>query len=129
VTRNGWTDRAGSLARGQSTGPSARQRIQLRELLTESWQATVARLTALSIQLYEAGDGPSTPGPDWRPGRPDTVAELARLRWELVEMEAALRRLDGDGYGLCAACAAPIPFERLESQPHARFCVRCHPGG
>ena len=37
----------------------------------------------------------------------------------------ALRRLDDGTYGICEACAKPIPVERLEAIPHARRCVSC----
>jgi len=43
----------------------------------------------------------------------------------LAEAEHALARLDTSTYGWCEACGAPIPFERLEAMPAARFCVAC----
>jgi DnaK suppressor protein len=113
------TEGAGAVARGHRTGLSARQTVQLRELLTARWQATVSEITELSLTLHAApGDAQE----------PETVAELARLRWELTETEAALGRLEDGGYGVCMACDAPLAFERLETQPAARFCVRCQPG-
>lgn len=42
----------------------------------------------------------------------------------LREVEAARQRLDGGTYGRCEECGEPIPDERLEAQPTARFCVR-----
>ena len=49
----------------------------------------------------------------------------ARAREAIAEVEHALRRLEDGEYGLCEACGAPVPFERLEAVPSARFCVRC----
>jgi DnaK suppressor protein len=37
----------------------------------------------------------------------------------------ALRRIDGDAYGLCTACGVEIPFDRLRAEPWAERCVPC----
>lgn len=41
----------------------------------------------------------------------------------ITELEAALRRLDEDRYGLCEACGRPIAAGRLEARPWTRFCI------
>lgn len=46
-------------------------------------------------------------------------------RDHLAEVDAALRRLDEDRYGICAECGKPIPAERLQVLPWARLCVHC----
>jgi RNA polymerase-binding transcription factor DksA len=46
-------------------------------------------------------------------------------RKALHDIEQALARLDDGSYGLCVACRAPIPPERLEAIPEAAVCVRC----
>jgi DnaK suppressor protein len=43
----------------------------------------------------------------------------------LRELEAALHRLDGGGFGICERCREPISAKRLEALPWARFCVAC----
>jgi DnaK suppressor protein len=45
----------------------------------------------------------------------------------LYRIEEALRRLyaDPDDFGICHNCKAPIPFERLDALPHARYCLNC----
>src|SRR5947207_521583 len=106
MTGNRSTEGAGALARGQRTGLSPRQTVRLRELLTGRWQGTVSKITELSLRLHEE---PSLA--EAGAGEPETVAELARLRWELSETEAALGRLDEGGYGVCMACEAPLAFE------------------
>ena len=55
------------------------------------------------------------------------LAETSALHFDGVVHEAreALRPMDDGTYGFCEACAAPIPFERLEAIPHARRCVGC----
>ena len=41
----------------------------------------------------------------------------------LVEIEAALGRIDDGTYGLCANCGKPIAAERLEAVPYATLCI------
>jgi DnaK suppressor protein len=43
----------------------------------------------------------------------------------LVQMEEALRRLDEGSYGICADCAEPIPFPRLQVFPETLHCTSC----
>ena len=54
---------------------------------------------------------------------------LARLeerdRHVLAEIDAAEERLTTGTFGVCEACARPIPFPRLRALPVARLCVRC----
>jgi DnaK suppressor protein len=58
----------------------------------------------------------------------DRDVDLARSDKDLRELGAvceAQRRLQGSGYGLCADCDAPIPFDRLRLEPWALRCVAC----
>ena len=48
-----------------------------------------------------------------------------RDRRVLAEIEAAEARLSAGTFGVCEACAKPIPFERLRALPAARLCVLC----
>lgn len=43
----------------------------------------------------------------------------------LQEIDAALVRIDTGSFGTCEHCHQPIPEERLEALPHARFCIAC----
>src|SRR5262245_24720689 len=43
-------------------------------------------------------------------------------RREIVQIDAALRRMDQAVYGQCVDCGADIPIERLEALP---FAIRC----
>ena len=52
-------------------------------------------------------------------------AGARRAREALTEIEHALGRLRDGTYGRCEACGAPVPFERLDAVPSARFCVAC----
>jgi DnaK suppressor protein len=43
----------------------------------------------------------------------------------LTEIDAAEERLSMGSFGICAACARPIPFGRLKALPAARLCIAC----
>lgn len=65
---------------------------------------------------------------DLRHRSEDREVDMARSDQDMRELGAvseALRRIQTDGYGLCADCEAPIPFERLKVEPWALRCVAC----
>ena len=41
----------------------------------------------------------------------------------LVEIDAALRRIEAGTYGTCEACGKPIGADRLAAIPWARLCI------
>jgi RNA polymerase-binding transcription factor DksA len=55
------------------------------------------------------------------------IAEASAVRADeaVGAVDEALAALAAGTYGLCESCGAPIPVERLEAVPHARFCVAC----
>lgn len=48
---------------------------------------------------------------------------LALVDADLQEVHDALRRLDDGAYGTCQVCGTPIPDDRLQAVPAARFCL------
>ena len=46
----------------------------------------------------------------------------------LVEVEAAIERMDQGDYGVCAGCGKPIERARLEALPYATLCMDCKRG-
>ena len=44
---------------------------------------------------------------------------------EMVEVEAALHRLDNGTYGDCSDCGEPILLQRLQVQPATQRCAPC----
>jgi DnaK suppressor protein len=62
----------------------------------------------------------------------DREVDLALSDIELAELGAisrALKRLKGGGdYGVCSACGASIPFDRLKVEPQAERCRPCESG-
>lgn len=52
-----------------------------------------------------------------------SAGDRARLR--LLQVAAALRKLERGGYGRCEACARPVMKARLLAAPFVRYCVSC----
>jgi DnaK suppressor protein len=48
---------------------------------------------------------------------------LQSVESELMEVQAALERLEAGTYGICEICGKPIAEGRLEAMPAARYCV------
>jgi RNA polymerase-binding transcription factor DksA len=55
--------------------------------------------------------------------REKDISILEQVEAELRDVAHALERLDDGTYGVCEACGKPIPDERLEALPAARFCL------
>ena len=55
-------------------------------------------------------------------------AHVAQARQHLVEIDAALARVEAGTYGACEICGSPIGEERLEALPATRRCIRCARG-
>jgi RNA polymerase-binding protein DksA len=43
----------------------------------------------------------------------------------LADIDAALKRITEDTYGICTNCGEPIAVERLEALPWATLCIDC----
>jgi len=52
---------------------------------------------------------------------------LEQVEQELADIEDALRRLEEGSYGRCEVCGRPIPDDRLEANPTARYDVEHEP--
>jgi RNA polymerase-binding transcription factor DksA len=48
---------------------------------------------------------------------------LEQVSDELLQIDAASRRVEQGTYGTCQACGRPIGAERLDALPATRFCV------
>lgn len=105
-----------------------------RDLLAAARARTVARIDGLARQLdrlfaeveIDPPDDEHDPeGAGIAFERQQTAALLARARADLAELDAAAARLAQGTYGVCEACGAAIPAERLDARPAARTCVGC----
>ncbi|MFW7414306.1 TraR/DksA family transcriptional regulator [Demequina sp. SO4-18] len=50
---------------------------------------------------------------------------LESARAHARQADDAVRRLDSGEYGICVACANPIPLAQLEARPLRERCVAC----
>jgi DnaK suppressor protein len=55
-------------------------------------------------------------------------ALVRQARLHLVEIEAAVTRLQAGTYGVCVRCGGAIGEGRLEARPAVRTCIRCAAG-
>ena len=94
-----------------ATHLSTEQVEYLRRLLADEYGDRQARAAELENPV------------DLEPDLADVL--LARCHDAMDEINAALARIGDGSYGTCAACGAPIPFERLEVVPAADRCVAC----
>ena len=47
---------------------------------------------------------------------------------DLGDIEAALRKIENDTYGVCEHCKRPIGKKRIKALPSARYCMVCQNG-
>jgi len=55
--------------------------------------------------------------------RTKDLAILEGIQADIDNIDRALHKVDEGTYGVCEMCGKPIPDERLEALPGARFCV------
>jgi RNA polymerase-binding transcription factor len=105
-----------------------------RERLEGELRRTTARLAALrgdyrgfvdASRDTNADDEHDPEGATIAFEREQVGALVRQAELHLVEVEAALARVEDGTYGLCAVCGRPIPGERLEVRPTAATCVAC----
>lgn len=46
-------------------------------------------------------------------------------RRRIQDIDAALERIEGGEYGVCAKCEEDIPSRRMDVRPFSRYCVEC----
>lgn len=97
-----------------ATHLSPEQLARLRRLLVEEHVIQQAR----AVELQDT--------PDLEPDLAGVL--LARCHEARDELEWALRLFERGPYGLCSACGASIPYERLEAVPATRHCISCQSG-
>ena len=53
------------------------------------------------------------------------VERLRYLKRKLKQVDAALKRIKENTYGICVKCGKSINPERLIAMPYATFCMNC----
>jgi DnaK suppressor protein len=103
----------------------------VREALLAKQREVAHLIDDLTALLDSAGDSANRSRGD-RYGlsadRHSQAATLQELRRQSTGIERALAKLHDDTYGLCDACGAAIPQDRLDFRPWAVLCVPCAVG-
>lgn len=73
-------------------------------------------------ELSAAGQHPADLGTETLE-RTKELTIVRDLCVQVEEIEHAQERLERGEYGTCQACGQPIPPQRLEAKPAARFCL------
>ena len=55
----------------------------------------------------------------------DYAALLSRLRHDLDEVDAAMRRVEDGTYGKCEVCGSVLEEQCLAAHPIERYCLAC----
>lgn len=117
-----------SVGVGSATPVAPEVTIQMpstREKLRQELEQTLAEIQRLEQKLedkadYGIGKGEPTIY-DWELN----LALKQSLENKVRSIEAALRKVEEGGYGICKECGDPISEERLAILPHTTVCVKC----
>ena len=91
-----------TLQEAQETGDAAEEPVEL----DQTRVGRLSRMDALQAQAMSIETG-------------------RRRRQKLLQIKAALRRIDEGAYGYCQECGEDIPEPRLKIDPAALFCIDC----
>ena len=91
-----------TLLKAQETGDQAEQTVEL----DQTRVGRLSRMDAMQAQAMSKETG-------------------RRRRQKLIQIEAALRRIEGDDYGFCQDCGEEIAPARLEVDPAVLLCIDC----
>jgi DnaK suppressor protein len=91
-----------SLLKAQETGDQAEQTVEL----DQTRMGRLSRMDAMQVQAMSKETG-------------------RRRRQKLLQIDAALRRLEEDDYGYCQDCGEDIAPARLEVDPTVLLCITC----
>ncbi len=107
-----------------------RARLDDRRREAEALAATLERERAAMVEASEASNADDEHDPEGSTiafERAQLDATIADVRHQLVDLDAAMARVDDGSYGICVTCGLPIPVERLEARPSATTHVACAP--
>ncbi len=103
-----------------------KKRLEAKRAELEKSLADLTEARPPSEHIVEADTGPE----DMEDIAVDTVEKdqeqpvAANEQELLVEVQAALKRIEDGTYGYCTVCGQPIPEKRLEAMPWATLCVK-----
>lgn len=94
--------------------------VHQRNSLMSVVQSTQAQLAQKAVDLADISDRASGGYED------DLAMGLMKIEAAKIDdIEAAIKRIDEDVYGICADCQKVIPRKRLEVLPFALRCLAC----
>jgi len=91
-----------ALLKAQETGDQAEHTVEL----DQSRVGRLSRMDAMQAQAMSIETG-------------------RRRRQKLLQIEAALKRIEEDDYGYCRECGDAIVPARLEADPTVLLCIDC----
>jgi len=91
-----------TLLKAQETGDQAEQTVEL----DQTRIGRLSRMDAMQAQAMSKEMG-------------------RRRRQKLMQIEAALRRIEENDYGICQECGEDIACARLEFDPAVLLCIEC----
>ncbi len=95
-----------------------------RAQLTAEHERVSGELRAIGVDRGSYDDGFADSG-QVTAERGEVDALSGSLRETLLEIDAALAKLDAGTYGQCESCGEDIADDRLEAMPAARLCIAC----
>jgi len=95
-----------------------------RAQLTAEHERVSAELRALGVDRNSYDEGFADSG-QVTAERGEVDALSGSLRETLLEVDAALVKLEAGTYGHCESCGEDIAEDRLEAMPAARLCMAC----
>ena len=90
------------LLQAQETGDEAEETVEL----DQTRMGRLSRMDAMQAQAMSIETG-------------------RQRRQKLLQIDAALRRIDSDDYGYCRECGEDIAAARLSADPSALMCIGC----
>jgi DnaK suppressor protein len=95
-----------------------------RAQLTAERERVHDELTTLGIDRNSYDEGFADSG-QVTAERGEVDALVGSLRETLLDIDAALSKLEAGAYGQCESCGQDIADARLEAMPAARLCMSC----
>ncbi len=92
--------------------------------LTAEHERVSGELRAIGVDRSSYDDGFADSG-QVTAERGEVDAVEGSLRDALIEVDAALAKLESGLYGQCESCGDDIAEARLEAMPTARLCMSC----
>jgi DnaK suppressor protein len=96
----------------------------LRAQLTAEHERVAGELRALGVDRDSYDEGFADSG-QVTAERGEVDALVGSLRETLIDVDAALAKLEAGTYGHCESCGEDIVEDRLEAMPAARLCMAC----